>query len=203
MDSQSARSAVRLMPHHPCTAARRRIPPHSRSCHTSLMPRQRPQLIPWKVAGRITEEQTSADEVVQATGWVFNNETGDTLTLAEFVATGDSEVPVYLDRFDLLDGDDDRRALVEIGSGIGRMTCAFTRRFGTVIACDLDAGFLERCREAVARFGNVDRLRTVEVVDGRTLHIADDSVDVAFSYITLQHCERDDAMGLVREALRV
>ena len=33
------------------------------------------------------------------------------------------------------------------------MTCAFTRRFGTVYACDLDAGFLERCREAVARFG--------------------------------------------------
>jgi SAM-dependent methyltransferase len=33
--------------------------------------------------------------------------------------------------------------------------------------------------------------------------MADDSVDVAFSYITLQHCDRDDAMGLVREALRV
>jgi SAM-dependent methyltransferase len=167
------------------------------------MPRERPQLIPWKVAGRVTEEQASADEVVQATGWVFNSETGDTLTLAEFVATGDAEVPVYLDRFGLLDGDDDRRQLVEIGSGIGRMTCAFTRRFGTVVACDLDAGFLERCREAVARFGRVDRLRTVEVADGRTLGLPDDSVDVAFSYITLQHCRRDDALALVTEAVRV
>jgi len=168
------------------------------------MPRRRPQLIPWKVAGRVTEAQASADEVVQATGWVFNNETGDTLTLAEFVATGDNEVPVYLDRFHLLDGDgDDRRTLIEIGCGIGRMTCAFTRRFGTVIACDLDAGFLERCREAVARFGKVDRLRTIEVADGRTLNVPDDSVDVAFSYITLQHCERDDALALVDEALRV
>jgi SAM-dependent methyltransferase len=167
------------------------------------MPRERPQLIPWKVAGRVTEEQASADEVVQATGWVFNNETGDTLTLAEFVATGDAEVPVYLDRFELLDGDDDRRQLVEIGCGIGRMTCAFTRRFGTVIACDLDAGFLERCREAVARYGRVQRLRTVEVTDGRTLPLPDDSVDVAFSYITLQHCRREDALALVAEALRV
>jgi SAM-dependent methyltransferase len=167
------------------------------------MPRRRPQLIPWKVAGRLTEEQPSADDVVQATGWVFNNETGDTLTMAEFVATGDNEVPVYLERFELLTGDDDRRRMVEIGCGIGRMTCAFTRRFGTVIACDLDAGFLERCREAVARFGKVDRLRTVEVGDGRTLAIGDDSVDVAFSYITLQHCERDDALALVGEALRV
>ena len=165
--------------------------------------RRRPQLIPWKVAGRVTEQQASADEVVQATGWVFNNETGDTLTLAEFVATGDNEVPVYLERFGLLDDDDDRRALVEIGCGIGRMTCAFTRRFGTVHACDLDAGFLERCREAVARYGKVDRLRTVEVTDGRSLALADQCADIAFSYITLQHCERDDAVALVEEAVRV
>jgi SAM-dependent methyltransferase len=165
--------------------------------------RRRSQLIPWKAAGRVTEEQASADEVVQATGWVFNNETGDTLTLAEFVATGDSEVAIYIDRFGLGDGEEDQRRLVEIGCGIGRMTCAFTRRFGTVIACDLDAGFLERCREAVARFGRVERLRTVEVGDGRTLRIPDDSADVAFSYITLQHCERDDAFALVDEALRV
>ncbi len=165
--------------------------------------RRRSQLIPWKVAGRLTDEQGSADEVVQTTGWVFNSEVGDALTLAEFVATGDSETAVFLERFGLLDGDDDRRVLVEIGCGIGRMTCALTRRFGTVIACDLDAGFLERCREAVAGFGKVDRLRTVEVADGRTLHIPDDVADVAFSYITLQHCERDDALALVGEAVRV
>ena len=165
--------------------------------------RRRPQLIPWKVAGRVTEQQASADDVVQATGWVFNNETGDTLTLAEFVATGDNEVPVYLERFGLLADDDDRRSLVEIGCGIGRMTCAFTRRFGTVFACDLDAGFLERCREAVASYGKVDRLRTVEVADGRSLDLPDGCADIAFSYITLQHCERDDAVALVAEAVRV
>ena len=165
--------------------------------------RRRSQLIPWQVAGRVTDEQGSAEEVVKTTGWVFNSESGDTLTLAEFVATGDSEVPVYLERFGLLDGDDDRRVLVEIGCGIGRMTCALTRRFGTVIGCDLDAGFLERCREVVARFGKVERLRTVEVADGRSLRIADDVADIAFSYITLQHCERDDALALVAEAVRV
>ena len=170
--------------------------------HT-LRVRRRPQLIPWKVAGRVTEQQASADEVVQATGWVFNNETGHTLTLAEFVATGDNEVPVYLRKFDLESDHDDRRSFVEIGCGIGRMTCALTRRFGTVYACDLDAGFLERCREAVARFGRVERLHTIEVADGRSLDIPDDSADVAFSYITLQHCERDDAMALVAEAIRV
>jgi SAM-dependent methyltransferase len=165
--------------------------------------RRRSQLNLWKAAGRVTERQASADDVVQARGWVFNSETGDALTLAEFVATGDNEVPVYLERFGLQADNDARRGLVEIGCGIGRMTCAFTRRFGTVYACDLDAGFLERCREAVARFGIVHRLRTIEVLDGRSLTIPDNAVDVAFSYLTLQHCDRDDALSLVGEALRV
>ncbi len=141
--------------------------------------------------------------MVQATGWVFNNETGGTLTLAEFVKTGDAEVPTYLDGFGLSVAPDADRTLVEIGSGIGRMTCSFTRRFGTVYACDLDAGFLERCREAVARFGLVDRLRTIHVPDGHTLDIPSDVADVVFSYITLQHCDRRDALGLVDESLRV
>ena len=151
----------------------------------------------------MTDQQSSADQVVQATGWVFNNETGTSLTLADFVKTGDAEVPIYLDGFGLSSGDDARRTMVEIGSGIGRMTCAFTRRFGTVYACDLDAGFLERCREAVAKYGVVDRLRTVQVPDGHTLGISDDAADVVFSYITLQHCDRNDALALVAESLRV
>jgi SAM-dependent methyltransferase len=164
------------------------------------MPR-RAQLIPWKTAGRVTERYASGDEVVRETGWVFNNAVGDQLTLAEFVATGDDEVPTYLELFGLRGQGDG--TIVEIGSGIGRMTCALTRNFGCVVAGDLDAGFLERCRETVARFGKVDRLRTLEMADGRTLDLATDSVDVAFSYITLQHCDHDDALQLAGEAVRV
>jgi SAM-dependent methyltransferase len=176
---------------------------------------RRSQLIPWRVAGRVTDQQQSADEVVQTTGWVFNNETGDALTLADFVASGDDEVALYLSAFGLAgnddgdDGDDDggdggsAGSIVEIGSGIGRMTCAFTRRFGTVYACDLDAGFLERCREAVGRFGRIERLRTVAVPDGRSLDVGDGVADVVFSYITLQHCSREDALALVAESIRV
>lgn len=164
---------------------------------------RRSQLIPWRVAGRVTDRQQTADDVVQATGWVFNSDTDSSVTLADFVASGDAEVPQYLETFGLSDGHDATRSIVEIGSGIGRMTCALTRRFGTVYACDLDAGFLERCREAVARFGRVQRLRTVPVPDGRTLDLTDSIADVAFSYITLQHCSRHDAVSLVNEAVRV
>jgi ubiquinone/menaquinone biosynthesis C-methylase UbiE len=145
----------------------------------------------------------SGDDVVRATGWVFNNATGADLTLAEFVATGDDEVPAYLETFGLRSDANADRTMVEIGSGIGRMTCAFTREFGAVIAADLDAGFLERCRETVGRFGKPDRLRTLEVPDGRTLDLPPNVADLTFSYITLQHCDEDDALELTSEAVRV
>jgi len=138
---------------------------------TITLMRRRAQLVPWTAAGQTSERQASGDDVVRTTGWVFNNETGSQLTLEQFVATGDSEVPAYLTVFGLREPDADGRTpadkkIVEIGCGIGRMTCAFTREYGAVVACDLDAGFLERCFETVGRFGNVDRLRTSHVTTG-------------------------------------
>lgn len=164
---------------------------------------RRAQLIPWKSAGRLSERQSSGDEVVQRTGWVFNNETGSELTLEQFVATGDQEVPAYMTVFGLCEADTGQQTLIEIGCGIGRMTCAFTREYGSVIASDLDAGFLERTHETVGRFGKIDRLRTSHVADGRSLDLPPNSVDVAFSYITFQHCDSDDALALTSEAVRV
>lgn len=154
-------------------------------------------------AGRVTERHHTADDVVKATGWVFNNETGSSLTLEQFVASGDQEVPSYLTVFGLRDPSNETKTLVEIGCGIGRMTCAFTREFGSVVACDLDAGFLERCHETVGQFGKVDRLSTLHVADGRSLDLKPDTADIAFSYITLQHCDVDDALDLTSEAVRI
>lgn len=151
----------------------------------------------------MTERQSNADDVVRATGWVFNNETGNELTLEQFVTTGDQEVAAYLNVFGLRDPKNDAQTFVEIGCGIGRMTCAFTRDFGTVVACDLDAGFLERCHETVSRFGKPDRLQRLHVADGRSLDLPANSADIAFSYITFQHCEANDALDLTSEAVRV
>ena len=105
----------------------------------------RRQLIPWRAAGTRAEMRRNADEVVRDTGWVFNNQTGATLTLEEFVQTGDAEVDVYLDRLgwnSFASG----ATMLEIGSGIGRMTSAFSRKFAVTVATDVDAAFLERCR---------------------------------------------------------
>ncbi len=163
---------------------------------------RRQQHVPWTAAGTASEQQASADDVVRRTGWVFNNRTGDELDLAEFVRTGDHETLAYLQAFGLAGEHNADQTLLELGSGIGRMTASFTRMFRTVVACDLDAAFLERCRETVAQFGTPDRLRTVHVFDGRTVRVAEGSVDVAFSYITLQHCHYDDALALTNEVIR-
>ncbi|MDP9465224.1 MAG: class I SAM-dependent methyltransferase, partial [Actinomycetota bacterium] len=159
--------------------------------------------VPWRAAGTTTELQHSADEVVRETGWVFNNRTGRHLSLAEFVETGDHESLAYLTAFGLADGQLASQTLLEIGAGIGRMTASFTRMFARVIACDLDAAFLERCRETVAQFGRPERLQTSHVADGRNLVVPDGTVDLTFCYITLQHCHRDDALALATEAVRV
>jgi len=166
------------------------------------MSRRRPQLTPWKAAGTRSEDSRDADEVVRQTGWVFNNETGSKLSLAQFVATGDLEVRRYLKRWKLADSAS-TLSILEIGSGIGRMTAAFSREFASVVATDVDAAFLERCRETVARFGRPSHLRTAHIADGHTIPISDASVDVVFSYITLQHCSAADALQLTKEAFRV
>lgn len=163
----------------------------------------RKQHVPWKAAGAKSEERHSADEVVRETGWVFNNVVGDGLTLSDFVRTGDDETGAYLQAFDLEGQRGDDRTIVEIGSGIGRMTAGLTRMFGRVYACDLDAAFLERCRETVAQFGRPERLTTAHVPDGRLLPVPGRAADLTFSYITLQHCQHDDALALVSEAIRV
>jgi ubiquinone/menaquinone biosynthesis C-methylase UbiE len=163
---------------------------------------KRRQLIPWRAAGTRAEMRRNADEVVRDTGWVFNNQTGDTLTLDEFVRTGDAEVAIYLDRLGW-SAISPQVTMLEIGSGIGRMTSAFTRRFDSTIATDVDAAFLERCRETVSRFGRPSALSTVHIEDGSSISVPDDSVDAVFSYITLQHCKASDALRLTSEAMRI
>lgn len=167
------------------------------------MVRRRSQLIPWRVAGGVADEHANADQVVRETGWVFNNETGAALTLEDFVMSGNKEVNAYLRVFGMNEMNLEELSVLEIGSGIGRMTSRLTHRFGTVIAADVDATFLERCRETVAKHGVINRLRTAHVTDGHTVPLADNSVDAVFSYITLQHCSNADALSLTKESLRV
>ena len=92
---------------------------------------RRRQHVPWRAAGSSTELESSADAVVRETGWVFNNR-GDHMSLGEFVATGDHETLAYLEAFGLAQPGTqgaglEQQTMVEIGSGIGRMTASFSR----------------------------------------------------------------------------
>lgn len=165
--------------------------------------RLRAHHLPWNNAGNLADGNLSADDVVRETGWVFNNETGDELTHKKFVETGDKEVQRYIRLLQLENFQFDRSTVLEIGSGIGRMTSSFTNRCQKVIAADIDSAFLERCRQTVASFGRIERLNTLHIVNGKTLELPNEAVDMSFSYITLQHCEPQDALNLVREAVRV
>ena len=167
------------------------------------MQTKRAHHLPWRRAGNLADNDLSADDVVRETGWVFNNEIGNDLTLKEFVDTGDKEVQLYVRLLELGAIKFESSTLLEIGSGIGRMTSAFTNRCEKVIAADVDSAFLERCRQTVARFGRIDRLTTLHVANGKTLSLNDNTVDLAFSYITLQHCQPHDALELVNQAIRV
>ncbi|HAP78489.1 MAG TPA: hypothetical protein DCR14_20700, partial [Acidimicrobiaceae bacterium] len=71
--------------------------------------------------------------MVRETGWVFNNQ--EHRNLREFVETGDHETIAYLHAFGLWGDHTAEQKLVEIGSGIGRMTASFTRHFARVVAC--------------------------------------------------------------------
>ena len=163
----------------------------------------RTQFTPWRAAGTRTESGATADDVVRDTGWVFNNETGKSLTLADFVRTGDDEVRRFMKHFGLTSDRLATSTLLEIGSGIGRMTAAFTNMCAQVIATDVDAAFLERCHQTIAIHGRPDRLTTVHVANGSSLAVSSDTVDHVFSYIVLQHCQHDDALALTSEAIRV
>lgn len=163
----------------------------------------RTQFTPWRAAGSKTEGGGTPDDVVRETGWVFNNETGSQLTLADFVRTGDVETRRFMRHFGVSPELLASGTLLEIGSGIGRMTAAFTNMCARVVATDVDAAFLERCRQTVAAHGRPERLQTVHVADGRTLEMPSDSVNFVFSYIVLQHCQHDDALALTSEAVRV
>jgi SAM-dependent methyltransferase len=117
----------------------------------------------------------------------------------DFFASGVREVDEFLARGGLSLTRED--TLLELGSGVGRMTQHFATLVGHVIATDVSGEMLDRARSNLAGLENVDYL---EVSGDGELPVADASVDAVFSYITLQHVSTAAAQErYFVEALRI
>ena len=118
-----------------------------------------------------------------------------------FFAQGAEETDFYLSlcRVPALSAD---TVVVEIGCGPGRMTRRLAELAGRVVATDVSGEMLARCRRSLAGRTNVEYLQLPG--DGALAGIPDSSVDVVFSYITLQHVPTAAAqLRYLAESVRV
>jgi SAM-dependent methyltransferase len=91
--------------------------------------------------------------------------------------------------------------VLEIGCGLGRMTHRLAHLADRVIAVDVSQEMLER---AACNLAHLPAIEYVQVPGDGTLPFSDASVDVVFSYITLQHVPSVAAqLRYLRESLRV
>ncbi len=80
--------------------------------------------------------------------------------------------------------------VLEIGSGIGRMTEFFPKQFKSVQGVDLSEVMLESAKKRLVHLPEVE----LKLCDGRTLDFPDNNFDLAFSYQTLQHVPTKDLL---------
>jgi SAM-dependent methyltransferase len=95
----------------------------------------------------------------------------------------------------------DGKTVAELGCGAGRMTRAFARRFGSVVALDISEEMQARAKNYLGDFQNIRWVLT----DGATLGgLKTGSVDFVFSYLVLQHYPTAELVaGSIREMVRV
>jgi ubiquinone/menaquinone biosynthesis C-methylase UbiE len=119
--------------------------------------------------------------------------TGATADHFEFAGKKDAEL---LGRY-LGDGD----VVLNIGCGVGRVDRYLAPKVRELWAVDVSGEMILRARERLAAFPNV----SLHEVGNREFLAAfeADRFDLAFSFLVLQHLEKEDAFLYLREALRV
>jgi SAM-dependent methyltransferase len=118
----------------------------------------------------------------------------------EFFATGTREVGVFMDQAAAWEVPASRRTAVDFGCGIGRLSQALAEHFDQVYGVDISSKMIELARQH-NRKGARCEYRCNPAGDLR--HFADGSIDMIYSWITLQHMRPRDARRYMREFLRV
>jgi ubiquinone/menaquinone biosynthesis C-methylase UbiE len=89
--------------------------------------------------------------------------------------------------------------VLEIGPGGGRWTEILQRRAGRLVLADVSDQALANCRERFRGCANIEYL----LGDGRTLRVADSSLDAIWSYDVFVHVNPVNARSYVREFARI
>ncbi len=89
--------------------------------------------------------------------------------------------------------------LLEVGPGAGRWTEILQRRAKRLFVVDVAEKPLALCRKRFSTCSNIDYLLS----DGRTLPVADHSIDAIWSYDVFVHINPPDARNYFREFRRV
>ncbi len=88
--------------------------------------------------------------------------------------------------------------LLDIGCGNGSLLAALADRIDSGLGVDISAGMIERAR---ARFGAIDTLRFTKI-EGPHLPAADNTFDVAISFMSFRYLDWDPMIAEVRRVLR-
>jgi SAM-dependent methyltransferase len=118
----------------------------------------------------------------------------------EFFAAGEVEIAAIESLCTGLGLPREHRLALDFGCGVGRLTRALATRYAEVVGVDISSSMLAQARQLHANIANV---RFVENAQTRLDFLADASVDLVYSVITLHHIPAALQRGYVREFLRV
>lgn len=119
----------------------------------------------------------------------------------EFFATGEAEIEHVLSTAERLGRPARRRDALDFGCGVGRLTRALGKRFERAVGVDVSAGMVEQARRLNADVPACE-FRVNDAPDLAAFD--DDSFDLAYSSIVLQHLPSTEAIErYVGELLRV
>jgi SAM-dependent methyltransferase len=126
---------------------------------------------------------------------------GKRCELAQFLATGETDVEIALTTSAELGRPATRGRVLDFGCGIGRLARPFAARFREYVGIDVAEGMVARARELHAELGNC----TFVASSAPDLAIfRDGSFDLVYSSLVLQHLPDRDVVGAyLAEFLRV
>lgn len=124
---------------------------------------------------------------------------GSRWSVAEFMATGEEEIDTVMKHLAAIGClPNFEGAALDFGCGVGRLTQAMARRFGSCVGVDISAQMI-RNAASLNQHGHCD----YEVIAGPELPFSDGVFSFLYSNIVLQHVPRRYAVGYLREFERV